>query len=325
MNIIINDTNITLQTDDGTSSHILLTKPDIADYGNVTTRPLVKSYHLVRETIWERFCECVQEINEHCRHDIHCDCYLMTFGPLYTALLSNSQAKNILYYGKKEASSFLSSLQDFMTFLQADSSLVSLPLHPLVFSGLANGSWHAIVMDLDAGCNIRTVCDAITKVRKGGILLLYTALDAPADDMAGLLHHAVKTAFSSCTLYTFTMEPSLCELLYPYSAEALVLTYTEELLTHAAKVNSLTQNILQGEYLPEDCRYAMELLTTAEKDLLALYDYLEDPCLPVYANTLKEALMDCCIGLSDGTETQVYLDKLRLAAQIFFTAIESEF
>ena len=56
MNIIINDTNITLQTDDGTSSHILLTKPDIADYGNVTTRPLVKSYHLVRETIWERFC-----------------------------------------------------------------------------------------------------------------------------------------------------------------------------------------------------------------------------------------------------------------------------
>lgn len=325
MNIIVNDTHIILQTDDATASHILLTKPDIADYSNVTTRPLVKSYHLIKETIWDRFCQCVQDTAKHCTDEVHHDCYAMTFSALYPALLSNSQAKNVLYYGQESAAFFLSFLEDFMTFLQPDSSLVGLSPNPFVFSGLANGSFHAAIIDLDAGCDLRTICDVLTKIRKNGIVVLYTALDAPAGDAAKLLSHAAKTVFSSSTLYVFTMEPALCDLIYPYSSEALVLTYTEELLTQVAELKSLIQNILQGDFHPEDCLYAAKLLARTEKALWAIYDYLEDFRLPVYANTLKEAVMDYYIGLSDKTDRPGYSDKLSLAAQDFFPAIETEF
>lgn len=328
MNITINDTHITLQTEDAASSCILLTKPDIADYGNVTIRPLVKTYHLLRETIWERFGQCVQELEKRCRDDVHCSCYLMAFSALYAPLLSNSQAKNIFCYGQNMAAPFIALLQDFMTFLQADSSFVPLPPNPFIFSGLANGSFHAAVMDLDTCSDLQTICDAITKVRKNGTVLLYTAGAAPINDIERLLNYAAKTVFASCTLYVLTVDTALGELIYSYSAEALVLTRTEEVFTQTATLKSLIEQIEQECFQPENCLYAIELLCRIEEILFASYDYLENPGLPVKANLLKEAVMDCYPkpdDLQSNQTIQVYQEKLHLAALDFYAAIEIEF
>lgn len=327
MKITINDTNITLQTDDGASSCLLLTKPDIADYGNVTARPLVKSYHLIKETIWERFGQCIWNLESHCMEDPCLGCYLLTFGALYAPLLSSSQAKNVLYYGMESAGPFTVLLQDFMTFLQADNSLVTLPPNPFLFSGLANGTWHAAVIDLDACHDLQTICDAMTKVRQGGTIVLYTTSDMPAGGVSELLSYGSKTAFASCTLYAFTMDQTLCDLIYPYSAEALVLTQTEGLFTQMETLGTLTANILEGTSSPEDCLYAIDLLRQTEAALFACYDYLENPELPIHANTLKEAVMDYYSGLPDQEDDrndQVYLENLRLAAQNFYAAMDSE-
>lgn len=325
MNITINDTGITLQTDDTAAAYTILTRPDIADYGNATIRPLVKSYHLSKETIWERFSLCMQKLAEHYGNDIYCNCYAMTLGALYTPLLSSSQAKNILYYGQETAAPFLAIVQDFMTFLQADSSLVNLPRNPFAFSGLANGSWHGVIINLDVCSSLQTICDAISKIRQGGTILLYTALHPPTGKVNELLSHAAKTVFASCTLYTLTMNAELGSLVYSYTAEALVLAQTEGLLAQMQELMLLTQRMEKGNCQPEDCLYAIELLVQAEQVLFASYDYLENPGLPVCANELKEAVMDCCIGQCDMIDTPVYLNKLRQAAQAFYTAIEAEF
>ncbi len=328
MKITINDTNITLLTDDGASSCVLLTKPDIADYGNVTARPLVKSYHLIKETIWERFGQCLQNLEECCPEDSCLGCYLMTFSALYAPLLSSSQAKNVLYYGPDSKGSFTACLQDFMTFLQTDSSLVALPPNPFLFSGLANSSWHAAVIDLDACHDMQTICDAMTKVRRGGTVVLYTILDVPPGGVAELLSYGTRTAFASCTLYTFTMDQALYDLIYPYSAEALVLAHTEGLFTQMDMLSTLTRNMLEDASSPEDCLYAIDLLRQAEKMLFACYDYLENPELPIHANTLKEAVMDYYSVLADRADDrdrQLYLEHLHLAAQNFYAAFDAEF
>lgn len=328
MNITISDTNITLQTEDASSSCVLLTKPDIADYGNVTIRPLVKTYHLLRETIWERFGQCVQELEKHCREDMHCNCYLMAFSALYAPLLSNSQAKNIFCYGQDAATPFIALLQDFMTFLQADSSLVPLPPNPFVFSGLANASYHAAIINLDTCSDLQTICDAITKVRKNGTVLLYTAGIAQTGDIEGLLSNAAKTVFASCTLYVLTVDTAFGELIYSYSAEALVLTRTEEIFTQTARLKALIEQIEQECFQPEDCLNAIELLCRMEEILFASYDYLENPGLPAKANLLKEAVMDCYSepdDLQSNQSIQVYQEKLHLAALDFYAAIETEF
>lgn len=328
MKITINDTNITLQTDDAVSSYLLLTKPDIADYGNVTTRPLVKSYHLLRETIWERFVQCVQDLEKRCQNDSSLGCYLMTFGALYTPLLSSSQAKNVLYYGSESAAPFTALLQNFMTFLQTDSSLITLKPHPFLFSGLANGSWHAVIIDLDTCCDLQTICDAMTKVRKGGTILLYTTTDVPAGGVSELLGYSTRTVFSASALYVFTMDQALYNLIYPYSAEALVLTSTENLFTQMETLETLIRDMMAGNFRPEDCLCAIDLLRQMEETLFASYDYLENPELPIYANTLREAVMDYYCAPEDAkndSDTQIYLETLRLAAQTFYTAFDTEF
>ncbi len=329
MNITITETNITLQTDDAASTYTVLTKPDIADYGNATIRPLVTTYHLRTETIWDRFGQCMQILSDQYGDDIHCGCYAMILSSLYAPLLSSSQAKNILFYGQETAGPFLAILQDFMTFLQAESSLVSLPRNPFVFSGLANGAWHGMIIDLDVCDSLQTVCDAISKTRQGGTILLYTSSDTSIDTSTGeaaqLLRHAVKTVFASCTLYLFTMNEELDSLVYPAAAETLVLAQTEGFPAQIQELKLITQHMEQGDNRPEDCLYAMELLVRAEQVLLASYDYLENPGLPVSANALKEAIMDCYIGQCDGINTSVYPERLHQTAQTFYEAIEMEF
>ena len=93
MKITIDDTQITLQSEDTSAPYTLLTRPEVDDYNNLTTRPLVVSYHIARETIWERFCQCVRTMEVNCREIPGCECYFLLFGTLYAPLLANSQAK----------------------------------------------------------------------------------------------------------------------------------------------------------------------------------------------------------------------------------------
>lgn len=325
MKTIVNDTGIFLQAEDGSASHTLIEKPNYNDYGNVTARPLLTSYHLVRESIWERLCQCIADLQSRCQDHSRGICYALTFGALYPFLLSDSQAKNILYYGPPDAAPFLSILQDFMRFLQPDNSLVSLPPSPSVFSGLAGSTWHAAVIDLGSAESPQILYDAMTKVRIGGIVLMYTTADTLPEDVARFLCRAEKSCFSSNTLYTCTMEDSLGSFAYSCSTEARVLADTEGLPIRTDELYSLIRDMGQGHLSAENCMRAIGLLREIETILFASYDYLENSVLPVYASTLKELVMDCFAGMTEPAGAQIYIEKLLPAAQTFFAAMEQEF
>ena len=325
MKITINDTQIALQSEDTSTPYTLLTKPEVDDYSNLTTRPLVVSYHIASETVWERFCQCVRALESSCPENPGCECYFMLLGALYTPLLANSQAKNIFHYSLANAAPFLTVLQDFMAFLQEDSSLVSLPHSPAVFPGLAAHFWHTAIIDLDGIDSLQTLCDAMTRVKMNGIVLLYTVADTMADDIQRLLTHATKTAFSACTLYVFTMDSALADLLYPCTTEAAILMKSENLLTQVEELGPLTQKMEEGNNQDEDCLYAINLLCQTEDTLFDLYDYLENPRLPIYAGALKESVMDCYTALSGMSLAPVYVSRLTAASHTFFTAIDTEF
>lgn len=325
MKIITNETNVILQSKDGALSYTLLTKPDLEDYGNLTVRPLVTSYHLVKETIWERFCQCMQDLDSRLPEDPYLACYAMTFSALYPFLLSGSQAKNILYYGSPDTLAFSPILQDFMRFLQPDSCLVALPDNPFVFSGLADGSWHGAIINLDAVSETGPICDAISKIRKNGILLLYTAAKELPDEPAPFLHQAVRTSFASSSLYTVTAGDALHALAEPYTAAAFVL---DRVALFSARMQELIQLFQPAETdLPgrEDCLTALGLLGQMESLLYAIYDYLEDATLPLYADLLKEAVADYCSRLDSPSDIPACADRLQQAARLFFDAAEAEF
>lgn len=325
MNIIFNEDNIILGTEDG-SSHTLFVKPDIADYGNVTTRPLVKSYHLVRETIWERLVRCLKTLEAGSHDDSRLGCYALVFSALYPFLLSDSQAKNILGYGLPDAASFHAALRDFTGFLRKDNCYVPLPHNPSVFSGLADNTWHVAVIELDSCDGLRTVCDAMTKVRTKGTVLLYTAKTAPADEMEPLISLAAKKIrFSSCTLYVYTMDEKLSGILSPCTSEALVLAGAEALLGQVEEIRTFFENTMRGRYDPARCLHTVRQLGQIENTLFAFYDYLEDPLLPVHAGTLKETVMDCHAAMEEQADPQTYLENLAAAACAFFSAVEREF
>lgn len=326
MNIIFNDDNIILHTEDASASCTLFVKPDIADYGNVTARPLVKSYHLVRETVWERLVRCVKTLEAGSLSDTRFACYALVFSALYPLLLSDSQAKNILYYGLPDAGSFHAALQDFIGFLREDNCFVPLPHNPSVFSGLAGGTWHAAIIELDSCDSLRTVCDAMTKVRTNGTVLLYTTKTAIADDMEPLISLAAKKiCLSTCALYVYIMDGELSNILSPCTSEALVLAGMETLVKQLEAIRNFVENTTQGQYDPACCLHTVRQLGQIENTLFTFYDYLEDPLLPVRANTLKEAVMDCHATMEEHGDTQICLKNLTSAAFAFFAAAEHEF
>lgn len=325
MKITINDAAIILQSEDASASYTLLSKPDTDDYGNLTARPLVTSYHIVKETIWDRFCQCIRTLEDNCRENPGFECHVLLFGALYAPLLANSQAKNILHYSPAGDVSFLTVLQDFMTFLQRDSLLLALPHSPAVFSGIASRFWHAAIIDLDGVANLQTLCDAMTRVKAHGTVLLYTVTDHTADVLQPLLAHASKTVFSGCTLYLLTMDGPLYDLIYPCTTEAAILMKSGNLLTQTEELRQLIPEMEQGNYHAEDCLYAMDLLCQTEDILFDLYDYLENPRLPVCAGALKETVMDCHTVLSDPSQAPFHVSRLTAAARAFFTAMDTEF
>lgn len=324
MRINATDTRVILE--DGETVFTLLEKPEIPDYSNVTTRPYITFYYVEDESVWDRFRLDMLLLMEYCPEDPYLGCYALVFRRLYPVLLSTSQAKNVMGYGEPSGCGAYKIYQDFMTFLQKGNALTALAISPFSLMAAANGSCVSLLYRLDTCPTLTAVCDAIEKVRPGGLILLYTIKDSLPAELAAFCGEAETDRFGSCTVYALTMDAALAEFASQHSSEAFILSRREALLQRAKDLQSLIQAMLAGAALPQDAYFiAVSVLEQTEEILLSLYDYLENDELPVLANALKEAVLNYYTGVSGRCDLTTYTEKLRLSSEVFYAAIEAEF
>ena len=324
MNIKTTDTCISLE--EGSETFLLLEKLIIPDYLNVTARPYISSYYKENETIWDRFRLCMERLAVFCPDDPYLGCYALVFRRLYTLLLSGSQAKNVLGYGAPADCGAYKVYQDFMTFLQEGNALTALAQSPYSFAALTNSACSALLYRLDTCPALRAVCDAMEKVKTGGLLLLYTLHGNLPSELCTLLDRAEKDSFGSCTVYALTMDESLFAFAQANSSENFILSRAEEVEKRVSDLRGLTQAMLAGASLPEDTYTIIAvILQQTEEILLSVYDYLENDELPVLANALKEAVLNYYVGIDGSYDLTTYSEKLSQASETFFAAIEREF
>ena len=324
MNIKTTATCITLE--EGPENFLLLEKLLIPDYQNVTARPYITFYYKEGETIWDHFCLCMERLAVFCPDDPYLGCYALVFRRLYTLLLSGSQAKNVIAYGLAPDCGAYKVYQDFMTFLQEGNALTALARSPYSFTALTRNACSALLYCLDTCPALTAVCDAMEKVKYGGLILFYTLHGDLPSELAPLLDRAERDSFGHCTVYALTMNEVLSEFAGTNGSENVVLSRAEEVLKRADDLQNLTQAMLAGTSLPEDT-YTLTavILQQSEEILLSIYDYLENDELPVLANVLKEAVLNYYVGVSGGYDLTAYRQKLSQASETFFAAIEQEF
>ncbi len=323
MKINITDTCVTLETDG--DAYTLLEKPKLPDYSNVTPRPHFTYYYTECETVWDRFCFCMEKLPDFCPEDPYLGCYALMFRRLYTLLLSGNQAKNIIAYGTPTDCGAYRVFQDFMTFLQEGNSLTALAQSPFSFTALMEASCSALLYRLDTCPAQAAVCDAMEKVKPGGLILLYTLRDTLPPELHPLGERAKKDSFGSCTVYVLTMDEALLSFAHANSSEAFIFSHTMEIQKRAGDLQNLIRAMLDGSPCPGDAyAVAAVILQQTEEILLSLYDYLEDDELPIRANALKEALLNYYVGISGRFDLTTYREKLTQASHLFFTSLEAE-
>ena len=304
----------------------LLEMPLIPDYSNVTARPYISSYHILTANIWDCFCLCMENLQASCPTDPYLGCYALMFRRLYTLLLSSSQAKNVIAYGLSTDCSAYKVFQDFMTFLQEGNALTALAQSPYAFAALTNSTCAALLYRLDTCPALTAVCDAMEKIKSGGLLLFYTLHDDLPPELRPLLDLAERDCFGSCTVYALTMDESLAAFAQANSSENFILSRAEEVSKRVGDLQNLSQAMLAGASLPEDTyTITAVILQQTEEILLSIYDYLENDELPILANALKEAVLNYYVGIDGGHDLTTYREKLSQASEAFFTAIEREF
>lgn len=324
MKIQITENCIFLEEDD--QFFTLLEMPRIPDYSNVTARPYISFYYKEGETVWDRFRLCMERLTDFCPDDPYLGCYALIFRRLYTLLLSSSQAKNVLGYGAPADCGAHKVYQDFMTFLQEGNALTALAQSPYSFAALTKNACSALLYRLDTCPVLTAVCDAMEKIKTGGLLLFYTLRSNLPSELCPLLDRAEKDSFGSCTVYTLTMDESLFAFARSNSSENFILSRAEEIEKRVSDLRGLTQAILAGASLPEDTyTITAVILQQTEEILLSIYDYLENDELPVLANALKEAVLNYYTGVSGHYDLTTYTAKLTQASELFYTAIEAEF
>lgn len=326
MRIEIDDNKISINGDNVNNSYVIMKKPEVDDYSNITARPLVVNYHLVKETIWERSCSFMKRLQDICKDSPYLSCYCLLFEQLYPVLLSSSQAKNIIGYGIDEEEHVSEEIYSFMSFLQENSSFILLPEKPLVFSTLLNKSCHAAIFSLDACMELPIICDIMSKIRYGGKLLLYTKNDIIPNELDELLNHAVKISFASSTVYSITVDAAISEFACENNSESNMMQYVSIVLDMLEELKKLTTALeSSSECRLETYLSAVELLWQIEKYLINLYDILENPELPVLANLFREALTDCYIAVANQSDITTYWDRLWKEAHIFYERMGIEF
>lgn len=324
MNIKTTDTCITLEN--GTETFTLLEKLTFPDYRNVTARPYITFYYKEGESVWDRFRLCMERLTDYCPDDPYFGCYALAFRRLYDLLLSSSQAKNVIAYGPPTDCGAYRVFQDFMTFLQEGNSLTALAQSPFSFTALRESSCLGLIYCLDTCPALSAVCDAIDKIKPGGLILFYTIKDTLPADLNRLCSHAEKDSFASCTVYALTMEESLLNFAQANNTDAFLLSQADGLIQRANDLQNLTQAMIAGAAVPEDIySIAALILEQTEEILLSLYDYLENDELPILTNALKEAVLNYYVGISESYQTDTYKEKLTHASEIFFSAFEREF
>lgn len=324
MKIQITEDCIFLEEDDQTFT--LLETPRIPDYSNVTARPYISFYHIPSANIWDCFCLYIENLSASCPDDPYLGCYALMFRRLYTLLLSSSQAKNVIAYGPAPDCGAYKVYQDFMTFLQEGNALTALARSPYAFAALTKSACSALLYCLDTCPALRAVCDAMEKIKNGGLLLLYTLHGDLPSELYPLLDRAERDSFCSCTVYALTMDESLLAFAQTNSSENFILTRAEEVEKRVSDLRDLTQAMLAGASLPEDTyTITTVILQQTEEILLSIYDYLENDELPVLANALKEAVLNYYVGIDGGYDLTTYREKLSQASETFFAAIEREF
>ncbi len=304
----------------------LLEKPTLPDYSNVTKRPYFSFYYSEGETIWERLSGSMAKFEDLCHDDPYLGCYALILSCLYPLLLSDNRAKNLAAYGAGTDCMAYRVIQDFMTFLHAGSALTALALSPFSLTAISPCSCAALLYRLDTCPAPTAVCDAINRIKPGGLLFLYTIKETVPPELAALCTHAQKDSFGPCTLYTLTADEAVMDFARENGSESFVLARASEITRRADDLRYLIQAILTGAALPDDAYFiAVTILQQTEDLLLSLYDYLENDELPVHANALKEAVLNYDVEVRRSCGLTVYREKLTQISEMFFAAVEQEF
>lgn len=325
MNIITTDTCITLEQDGETFT--LIEYPVFPHFHhNVTKRPYTACYFIVGETILEHLQTCMEHLADYCHDDPYFGCYALMFGRLYPLLLSSSQAKNVISYGPPADCGAYKVYQNFMTFLQEGNALTALAQSSFSFRALGEQSCHAFLYRLDAHPSPAAVCDAIRKVRPGGLFLLYTLQETMPAWLTPLCEKGETDCFGSCTVHAITVDEGLYEFACANGSDNVILSRADEVLKRTGDLQNLVQAMLTDTALSKDVySIATLILQQTEEILLSIYDYLENDELPILANALKEAALNYYVGVSGQYSLDTYREKLTQSSETFFTAIEREF
>ncbi len=324
MRIITTDTCVSLEEDGQVFT--LLEKPALPDYSNITKRPYFSVYYSEGETVWERLSCSMAKFADFCRDDPYLGCYGLILRRLYPMLLSDNRAKNLAAYGAGTDCMAYRVIQDFMTFLHTGSALTALAPSPFSLTAVSPGSCAALLYRLDTFPAPAAVCDAINRIKSGGLLLLYTVKETVPADLAALCAKAKKDSFGPCTLYSLTVDEAVMDFAHENGSEAFVLARASEITRRADDLQNLVQAMLADTALPDDAWFiAVTILQQTEELLLSLYDYLENDELPVHANALKEAVLNCYVEMCRPCGLTAFRDKLTQSSELFFTAVEQEF
>ncbi len=324
MNITTSDTCISLE--EGAESFTLLEKPERPDYTNVTERPYITFYYIEDESIWDRFRLCMERLPAFCQNDPYLGCYALALRQLYRPLLSDSRAKNVIAYGASPDCGAYPVIQDFMTFLQKGNALTALALSPFSFTALREAACCSLLYRLDACPAAAAVCNAISKVKQGGLILLYTIKDTLPSELEELCAMGEKDSFGSCTVYALTMSGAVSDFARTNGTDSFLFSRAADITARAGDLKNLIQAMLAGAALPGDAYLiAVTILQQIEELLLSIYDNLENDELPVRANELKEAVLNYYVGVSSHCSLTSYKEKLTQLSQLFFAAAEKEF
>lgn len=325
MNVTITDNCITIE--EGTEAFELFRKPVFPHFHqNVTNRPYIVSYFITGETIWDHLQASTEHLADYCHDDPYFGCYTLLFRRLYPLLLSSSQAKNVLAYGQPADCGAYKVFQNFMTFLQEGNALTALAQSSFSFTALGEQSCHAFLYCLDTQPSPAAVCDAMGKVRQGGLFLLYTLQDDQPAWLDSLCEKWEKDHLGPCTVYAFTVDEELSEFACANGSENVILSRAGEVLKRAGDLQNLVQAMLAGASLSKDVySIAALILQQTEEILLSVYDYLENDELPILANALKEAVLNYYVGVSGQYDVTAYREKLIQSSEIFFSAVTAEF
>lgn len=325
MRIKIEDHKIWLCNESGGTSCMIMQKPEIDDYINMTTRPLVTNYHLKEETIWERVCCLMSKLEEACTDADYFACYALLFAELYPVFLGNSQMKNIICY-RMEENKVSALFQDFADFTQKGSSFIALPAGSFVFSSLLNASCQAAVVCVDACDDLQTVCDAVSKIRKGGRLFLYTKSGRIPETLSVLPGLSERRVFGDCAVWSVTVGDDIGRFAQENNSDSANMPVVSHLFHKFEGLENLTSALEGYAKVPSELYlHIVELLWEMEPLLLSLYDVLENPELPILANVLREAAMDCYIGSFRRDEIKNYSDRMWRETKTFYEAMRAEF